>query len=55
MKIEIRREKENPAFYNTLGDYENPNRIIYYWEEIDVTEEELLDLINNSSYFKIKE
>ena len=53
MKIKLGEYEENPAFLGTLGDYGNPERDVLVWKEVDVTVEELVELINQGRRIRV--
>ena len=53
MKIKLAHLEEKQPYWGLLGDYDNPDRYEEVWEEIDVTVEELVNLINNGKHIKV--
>lgn len=53
MKIKLAHLEEKQQYLGTLGDYDNPDRYEEVWEEIDVTVEELVNLINSGKHIKV--
>ena len=53
MKIKLAHLEEKQPYWGVLGDYDNPDRYEEVWEEIDVTVEELLNLINSVKHIKV--
>ena len=53
MKIKLAHLGEKQACWGVLGDYDNPDRYEEVWEEIDVTVEELVSLINSGKHIKV--
>lgn len=53
MKIKLGEYEENPAWYGTLGDYDNPERYELKWKEVDVTMDELVKLINDGRRIRV--
>ena len=53
MKIKLAHLEEKQPYLGLLGDYDNPDRYEEVWEEIDVTVEELINLINNGKHIKV--
>lgn len=53
MKIQLGKYVDNPAWDGTLGDYNNPERYELVFEEVDVTVDELVKLINAGCHIKV--
>ena len=53
MKIKLAHLEEKQQYLGTLGDYDNPDRYEEVWDEIDVTVEELVNLINSGKHIKV--
>ena len=53
MKIKLGRLEEKVSWMGTLGDYDNPDRYEVVWDEVDVTEEELVKLIHEGNRIKV--
>ena len=53
MKIKLAHLEEKQSYWGVLGDYDNHYRYEEVWEEIDVTVEELLNLINSGKHIKV--
>lgn len=53
MKIKLAHLEEQQTWIGTVGDYDNPDRYEEVWEEIDVTVEELVKLINKGEHIKV--
>lgn len=53
MKIQLGRYEEKASWLGTLGDYDNPDRYELIFDEVDVTTDELLRLINSGAHIKV--
>ena len=53
MKIKLAHLEEKQPYQGLLGDYDNPDRHEEVWEEIDITVEELVNLINSGKHIKV--
>ena len=53
MKIKLAHLEEKQPYWGLLGDYDNSDRYEEVWEEIDVTVEELVNLINSGKHIKV--
>ena len=53
MKIKLGKYEEKVEWMGRLGDYDNPDRYELVWDDVDVTEEELVRLINEGKSIKV--